>query len=139
MKKLQFFLLYWLPVITWAFVIFWFSSLPSVHTSKVYWQDFIIKKVAHITEYGILAILCYRGLINSGIKRNKTIKSTILLTFIYAITDEFHQKFTPGREPAIRDVIFDLTGSSLSLFMIAKYIQRVPLAWKAWTRKLGLV
>ena len=39
----------------------------------------------------------------------------ISLCFIYAITDEFHQSFVPGRAPEVRDVLIDTLGSSVGM------------------------
>ena len=41
----------WLPVVAWAAVIFAFSSIPSLGTGLGVW-DTILRKGAHLTEYG---------------------------------------------------------------------------------------
>jgi len=45
-----------------------------------------------------------------------------LMAVLYAVTDEFHQSFVPGRHPAILDVIiFDNLGALLSLWLVDVY------------------
>jgi len=57
---------------------------------------------------------------DSDIEKKKAIWLSILIAFLYGLTDEFHQSFTPGREPRIRDVAFDTIGASLSMLLIWK-------------------
>lgn len=103
----------WLPVFLWMGVIFYFSSLPQQTTSQVFIVDFLIKKTAHLSEYAILNFLFFRA----------TGKLTIafVLSIVYAITDELHQSFVPGRTARLYDIIgFDLVGTSISSYVIWK-------------------
>lgn len=111
---------YWLPVIAWAGVIFAFSAREVPVTSEIYWQDFILKKTAHIIEYGIFALLLYRALRAHETERTRAVILSILFASIYGATDEFHQSFIPGREPRVRDVAFDTIGASLSMLVLWK-------------------
>lgn len=108
------------PPILWAGIIFTFSSLPTIKTTEFYLWDFIFKKTAHFVEYGILSTLIYRGLINYNVEKRKSIIFSILISAFYAITDEIHQSFVPGRGPAVRDVIIDILGAWLLPFFIRK-------------------
>ena len=111
---------YWFPPILWAVVIFLFSSFSTPSTSQIYWQDFIVKKAAHVVEYGIFALLLYRALRGYEIDKTKAVILSILFAALYGLSDEFHQSFTPGREPRIRDVAFDTIGASLAMLLIWK-------------------
>lgn len=44
------------------------------------------------------------------IKKDKTIFYAIIVGIIYAFTDEFHQKFVPGRTSSLKDVLVDSLG-----------------------------
>ena len=44
------------------------------------------------------------------IKKDKTIFYAIMVGIIYAFTDEFHQKFVPGRTSSLKDVLIDSLG-----------------------------
>jgi len=129
----------WLPPVLWAALIFWFSTLPTTPTSMIYWQDFIIKKSAHVFEYGIFATLLYRALKESGFSKRKAAFWAILTAVLYGVTDEFHQSFTPGREPRFRDVIFDTIGASLAIFSIWKALPKAPTRLKSWAKSFQLL
>ena len=111
----------WVPVVAWAGVIFLFSSLSVTPASEIYWQDFIVKKTAHVVEYAIFAILLYRALRTEGIEKFNAGLFAILVSVIYGATDEVHQGFTPGREPRARDVVFDTIGAIAGVFICKKY------------------
>ena len=85
------------------------------------WPDFILKKTAHVTEYAIFYWLLFRA-ISQKYKQisKKTFWLTLILTIFYALTDEWHQTFIPGREGTLRDVGFDTIGGLFSLFQIKK-------------------
>ena len=109
---------HWLPTLAWAILIFSFSSQPTLTASQVYWQDFIIKKSAHLFVYAVLAILIYRSLkLTTHYPQPHLVLLTITLTILYAVTDEFHQSFTFGREPTLRDVFIDIIGGSVGLYL----------------------
>ncbi len=112
----------WGPPIGWAGVIFLFSSLTVTPTSEIYWKDFIVKKAAHIVEYGIFAVLLYRALRGTGVEKLNAALISILESVIYGATDEFHQSFTPGREPRVRDVVFDTIGAVGGIYLCKKYL-----------------
>ena len=127
----------WIFVIAWMILIFLFSSQPgkvSTENNKfvIYvfhllgidlnsifgtLSDFIVRKAAHFTEYFILYVLLYRAI---NTKRNADIKvfiGAILIVFLYACSDEFHQAFVPGRGPAYRDVLVDTCGGLTGLLV----------------------
>ncbi len=117
-KVIKLLLYYWAPVILWTIVIFLFSSFPTQKASQIHWQDFIIKKSAHILEYFTLSLLTFRALRESGMDSKKALIYALFFSSLYGISDEYHQSFTPGREPKIRDVIIDLTGSLLGVISL---------------------
>jgi VanZ family protein len=99
-------------------VIFSFSSRGQVTASTVAWQDFGIKKMAHVTEYFILSLLVYRSLRKSTKMSSKSAFFwTIVFCCVYATSDEIHQSFTPERTPAVRDVLIDTFGASIGAFL----------------------
>lgn len=102
----------WFLVIVWMIVIFSFSNEPAVVSDEksnlvinilnylgidlnsMFGElaNFIVRKGAHFTEYAILFLL-----LNNALKDSITIKNSlfiaILITFLYACSDEFHQTF----------------------------------------------
>ena len=122
MPKFQKIAKYWLPPILWALVIFSFSSMQVTGTVDVYWKDFIVKKTAHLIEYGVLAILLYRAMVNSNVDKQKAFWLSILVAGLYGVSDEFHQSFTPGREPTTRDVLIDTLGATIGASVGRKHL-----------------
>lgn len=123
-KILPLVITYWLPFVIWALIIYSFSASPTVKTSEVHWQDFIVKKSAHLVEYFIFSMLLYRALINSGIKSKYIFFFIVFTAFIYGAADEFHQSFTPSREPRMRDVLIDTAGSILFVWSMKNIIMK---------------
>lgn len=97
--------------------------------------DYPIRKLAHMTEFGILAMLGYwtlgsyerfRGsvhLIETGsmrawLSKNKRYVAAWLLTVCYAATDELHQLFVPDRNGNVFDVAVDGTGAVIALLFV---------------------
>ena len=67
----------------------------------------IIRKLAHFTEYLVLGLLMY-NLVKD--KRNNIILA-LFICVIYAISDEIHQIYVPGRSGQITDIFIDSVGS----------------------------
>ena len=103
------------PVIIWMVLIFWISSVPDLPSNKVDILDFFFKKTAHFLEYAILFLLWYRAL------GRKNPFLAIVLSLIYAFSDEIHQLFVPGRTGSLRDVGIDFSGMLLSALLIVKF------------------
>lgn len=79
----------------------------------------IIRKGAHFTEYMILFFL-FRNVLKGYTNKNLNIYS-VLFVFLYAISDEVHQYFVPGREMRILDVIIDTLGSIFGALIVIIY------------------
>ncbi|MDD4938910.1 MAG: VanZ family protein [Candidatus Omnitrophica bacterium] len=112
------FLKLWPPVFAWCGFIFYLSSLPNLGTGWGYW-DLILRKFAHMLEYFILAALLYRAF--KGSFKFPAFHLTVwplLLTFLYAVSDEVHQAFVPTRGPSIQDVLVDSAGIILFYIFI---------------------
>ena len=80
--------------------------------------NIVIRKCAHITEYLILSLLVYLALIYSDVDKNKSMIFTLIICILYAISDEIHQLFVPGRGGQIKDVFIDSIGIIISIFFI---------------------
>lgn len=102
-------------------VIFGFSSIPSTEIPSFDQWDLFVKKGAHLLGYGLLAIANWYGL-----RFNKCHWwQVLLLTLIYAITDEFHQSFVPGRHPSWVDaLVVDGSGAALMVFAVSSLRKR---------------
>lgn len=134
--------------ILWMGIIFCYSAQPSeestatsmsasfkiVKTTSMFlgfdWQDSKIlevasniegalRKVAHMVEYAILAVLWHRALVI--LKKYKDIYIPFVICVIYAASDEIHQLFVPGRHGMLRDVLIDSAGAIIMLALICIY------------------
>ena len=89
-------------------------------------MHFLIRKVAHFTEYGILAFLTRRAFITSSVAlfHRRWFQLGLLLVVIYALLDEFHQSFVPSRTASIYDSAIDVAGGLTVLLIIKLYGKR---------------
>lgn len=71
--------------------------------------EFIIRKSAHFSCYGLLGLLLVYAL-KSG-ERPRRLLIAVLISFLYACSDELHQMLTPGRTALFQDVLIDTAGA----------------------------
>ena len=108
----------WLPACFVMLLIFVLSAQPSFNLPSFTWGDKFLKKAGHVVGYGILSWSLWYGFTYRGNRR----WTSWLLAVIYALTDEFHQSFVPGRNPSIWDaIIFDNLGAMISLWLVGKW------------------
>lgn len=128
----------WLLVILWMALIFYLSHQPATESNSLSTGiterivfiiervtsdiDFdvsnfnhIIRKNAHFFAYLILGILVYNALKNNGIKGSKRFLIALAICILYAISDEVHQLFIPGRAGQVKDVIIDSAGATVGI------------------------
>src|SRR5690606_24042396 len=79
----------------------------------------LLRKSAHFLVYLVLGILLYRALCLSGISGIGGMVLAFLLGFFYAISDEVHQIFVPGRSGEIGDVLLDSAGVLIGVWLFA--------------------
>jgi len=123
-KKIIFF---WLPPVLWMGLIFFLSSFHKLQASPVGWQDFIVRKTAHFFEFAILYVLFYRGLKKStNLPIWETLAMALTLTFLYAVSDEYHQTFVSGRTGKFFDIGVDSLGAVFGMIFSWKIINLLP-------------
>jgi VanZ family protein len=109
----------WLPAIAVMAIIFGFSSIPSQEMPSFGFWDLIVKKGAHMLGYGLLALSFWYGL---RLDRRRWWLA-LLLAVIYAISDEFHQSFVPGRHPSWVDALLvDGSGAAFALGLVNYFL-----------------
>lgn len=110
----------WGPALIVMGLIFAASSIPSDSMPKVENFDTLVKKGGHMLGYALLGL----SLIHA--QRQLTWKSfwlAVLGCALYALSDELHQSFIPGRNASLVDVVIDLTGCLVGLWIF----RRIPL------------
>lgn len=123
-KKLAHFIFYWLPTVLFMIVIFYLSSKQRVSISQQDYINFIFFKTLHVIEYSLLYLLIFRSLNSLNIKAftlKKKLVYAIIVSLLYAISDEIHQTFVPTREGTLRDVFIDILGIAIMYTLIKKY------------------
>lgn len=133
----------WTLVILWMMLIFYFSSQVAtdsngmstgitVHIRKlIIWVlptldvsietlNHFIRKSAHFLVYFGLGFLLKNAYQVSGYINIKGSVYALIVSVLYAISDEVHQMFVPGRGPGIKDVFIDSIGAlaGILVFMI---------------------
>ena len=93
--------------------IFFFSAQPDVSTGLGTW-DTILRKAAHMAEYGLLWFLWHRAL------DRPAPWPAAAITLAYAVTDEFHQSFVEGRHGTPVDVLIDAAGVAIAIALHAR-------------------
>mgnify|MGYP001609904877 CR=1 FL=1 len=93
-------------------VIYYLSSLPNplkeIIPSSLFPYFDLERFFYHIIEYLILSLLLYRALKTTS-KNPQTL--ALLITILYAISDEIHQFYIPGRIPSVFDIAIDSLGA----------------------------
>ncbi len=85
-------------------LIFYLSAQPSVGPELPAWT----RVVAHFSEYFVLTSLWLWALAPALGKR--TMPAAAAISFLYALSDEYHQGFVEGRDSDPLDVITDAAG-----------------------------
>ena len=128
----------WLPVLLSASVFAFESTsyFGADHTSAplqrmaeaifgydvcVHWDliHHLIRKTGHFAGYGIFSLVCFRGFwitfLNVASRLRRRLRAhglAILVTFLVASADEFHQSFLPNRTGQFSDVLLDTCGAA---------------------------
>nr|TXF85642.1 VanZ family protein [Alkalicoccus halolimnae] len=71
-----------------------------------------IRKAAHVLVYFVLGVLTYHALLRSGNPLKTAGIYALAVCFFYAVSDEVHQLFIPGRSGEVSDVLLDTTGAA---------------------------
>lgn len=119
----------WIVLIGWMLLIFFMSNQPAdistkqsdlvikllsvigidLNTHLGELASFAVRKVAHFTEYFILYYFAI-SVCKYYVDIKKARIYCLFVVLGYAISDEIHQYFIPGRAMAIRDVAIDFSG-----------------------------
>jgi VanZ family protein len=111
----------WLFVVVWAGFIFALSATPNLRFVQADTLDFIVRKAGHMAAFGILAVLAWRAISYS--RRRGAVAISLVLTIVYAASDEFHQSFTAGRHASPVDVGIDTIGAVIALLTLTAWLR----------------
>ena len=131
-------ILSWTAVILWMALIFYLSHQPAADSNElstgiteviiqtiekvapnmeldIRSLNHIVRKNAHFFAYLVLGVLVINALRVNGVKGYRSIALALGICILYAISDEVHQLFIPGRSCEVRDVIIDAAGASVGI------------------------
>jgi VanZ family protein len=102
----------------WLLTIITISSVPSIPTLKIHTahSEIRLDYLIHFCEYGLLAFMTFLTFADKVFRINY--RKLIVLTaglILFAVLDEFHQKFIPGRSFNTRDILSNVTGILFTL------------------------
>lgn len=92
-------------------LIFLASAVPSRQMPHFWSWDTLVKKGGHMTGYALLAAAYLYGLSAGRRPRWRWLALAVGLAGLYALTDEYHQTWVPGRNASLVDVAIDTTGA----------------------------
>jgi len=96
-------------------IIFYFSTKPTADIIPETVPHFIFFKSLHILEYALLAILLFFAFLKD--------KPTVIFAYLYALSDEIHQTFVPGRSGRFKDTLIDLLGIIIGLLILKQLLK----------------
>ena len=100
-------------------IIFYFSTRQTAGIIPETVPHFLFFKTLHLLEYAFLAILLFYAFSQK--------KYTIIIAYLYALSDEIHQTFVAGRSGRLRDTIIDLIGIILGLIILKQLRKIKPI------------
>jgi len=131
-----------MPVLLWTMIIFSASSdqmsfshssrviapilhwlFPQMSDQSIHAAVFAVRKLAHVTEYAILALLVWRALREPNATKSAgwlraRAGYALLFVALYATSDEIHQAFVPTRQASVWDVLLDTLGGAFGLLFL---------------------
>jgi len=103
------------------------SKVQQIKENKL---DYIVRKNAHGFMYMILAVLVSVLLFSFNKRGKYAINHILFICLFYAVTDEFHQSFVPGRTSLVSDVLVDFAGAIAGLMIFYLFYYLVYMKYK---------
>ncbi|RKL68203.1 VanZ family protein [Salipaludibacillus neizhouensis] len=140
----------WTAAVSWMALIFYLSHQPATESSELStgitevilstvesiapnldvdmsYFNHIVRKNAHFFAYLTLGLLVLHAMRRSGVRGYQGAASALVIGVLYAISDEVHQLFIPGRSGEVRDVLIDSGGASagIGLYLLVVKIKKM--------------
>ena len=111
---------WWLLALAWMGGIYVLSAQSNLVLPVEGWWSGLLSWIAHFTEYAVLASLLWLALRSSPRLARHATAIAFTLAALYALSDEVHQSFVPGRTPDVRDWLVDLAGAALAVWLLSR-------------------
>lgn len=137
----------WIAVILWMALIFSFSMENAAESSEssgsfirtlleTFDRDFLslpyadqhaaieslsylVRKTAHFCIFGMLGLLVTSAVSTHDLSMKKTALYSLVISALYAVSDEVHQYFVPGRACMLKDMLIDTCGAACGVAAVS--------------------
>jgi VanZ family protein len=104
---------FWIPALLWGGLTFFLATIPRVGSST----ETAEHKIGHIAVFATLAATVVWALDRGhALRSSKSLAIALLITAAYGASDEWHQKYVPGRSCEFSDVVLDTVAGAVALF-----------------------
>lgn len=120
-------MLAWLPALAYMALIWVLSSLS---LSSLSVEDFPFRdKGVHFVEYGVLGFLLAHAVFRTWPRHHplRTASLAVLVASMWALLDEIHQAFVPGRASDELDLLADVLGATMGVTV--RYVVTAATRW----------
>lgn len=137
----------WILVIFWMALIFFLSHQPAAESNGLSSGvtdmivdiinrtvldialdlgsfNYFIRKCAHFFAYMVLGVLVANCLLNTNLPKPRLYLLALLICILYAVSDEIHQIFIPGRSGQVSDVLLDSSGGLVGILGVSAIRRR---------------
>jgi VanZ family protein len=130
-----------LPALLLMSIIYFVSSVPGATVDAAGLGKEIYHVNGHFLLFFLLGITYYKALsrVKLGkqghakhLTRNQKVIASLLLCLLYALSDEFHQKFVPGRAVQAFDICIDILGGFISGVILWNLQPILPKKLRVW-------
>ena len=106
---------FFLPLLHWLF--------PRMSAEHIDTCHFLFRKLCHLTEYALLAVLFWRAVRRPRKNHSQPWRwgeagLALGLVLLYSASDEIHQAFVPTRTAHATDVLIDTSGAAIGLLLL---------------------
>jgi VanZ family protein len=118
------FIRYWLPVLAYVTLIFSLSAQP--YLKPPYMSKVVTDKVYHAAEYGVFGLLLARA-VRASLRVSMPIAAamiTLALGVVIGACDESFQRFIPGRQSSVYDLLADTIGVSVAVVVYLIFVRK---------------
>lgn len=99
------------PFLRWLF--------PEITSRQILDIHFVLRKLAHLTEYAVLAMLSLRALrLTIDVPVLRVVGLTLLIVLGVAGLDELRQSYLPARTGSPIDVCINLVGGGIGVLLV---------------------
>jgi VanZ family protein len=103
------------PPLALMALIWFLSAQPDLKSGLDSDLDLVLRKLAHMTEFGLLLVLWWRA---AGPR------AAVAITLAWAALDEWHQTWVEGRNGAVTDWLIDASGAAIAAALTVWWLRR---------------